>query len=663
MANAHGKFKVLGPVEWESFAQEDPMTLLEDIFSDAHCLISSIPNPLEDDSPPSQTADSLHQARELRKQWKEVKVHNPLGLNIYKLAAKDGKGAWFARRSVHDGQSFKKWKTGMEREFAESLKVQGQPGGGKIRGLGADKCVIDETVDKRGKIQVYQLSAQFPGPTTPRDFVTLCLSYGTAIKTPTPDRSSKPEYFMLVSKPCIHPECPERQGFIRGYYESVEFIREIKVEKSPRKTKTPSLSGVASEDTSPSTTNGSDEVSKDPVISNPVNSNRDDESKGDENHSHEENDSTIEWTMITRSDPGGSVPRFIIEKKTPEGIANDAGKFFQWISSQNFEELLNPNYESTQAKAETTPGVIPMPNTFKTLSNNIPTLSVDPREKLSPRAAEQDGPESPGPGGVYGMISGALGIVASAAASRFLGTPGSRGEDESESEVSIPDVSEDSSSIHSFHSFDATADVEVPAKTVEDKGPAMFISAGASGDSLNSASSSHDKELRKLEERRRKAEDKLRRAEERALTKKNDDAQRDELALQKLREKHERWVAKQEEKYRRERRKLETKRATEERKAEERRRKQIERDDRASLTLELDKVRAERDIARKEIEILKGQVGQLQALNTKLAARLGREGINLDDDLKSNSKVDGLVPGNLSRSVSEQGLEKKLVKL
>lgn len=159
MSSAHETFKALGPVEWESFAQQDLAMLMTDIFGDAHRLIDSIPDPAVNAdllSLPSRAAESSDQAKELRKEWKEVKVNpreNPLGLSIYKLAAKDGKGAWFARRSVHDGPSFRKWKAGMEREFAESLKIQGQPGDGKIRGLGADRCVEDQTVDECGKIQ------------------------------------------------------------------------------------------------------------------------------------------------------------------------------------------------------------------------------------------------------------------------------------------------------------------------------------------------------------------------------------------------------------------------------------------------------------------------------------------------------------------------------
>lgn len=375
-------------------------------------------------------------------------------------------------------------------------------------------------------------------------------------------------------------------------------------------------------------------------------------SRGIEHNSEEEGNSVVEWMMITRSDPGGSVPRFMIEKKTPEGIANDANKFIQWISSEDFESLLKSNFESTPAEADTTRSTASIPEKSQTSSDSVPGQSDDPHAQPSLGIVKRNSPESPGPGGLYGMLSGALSMVASAAASRILGGPG---EDESESENSLPDgsdVSDDSSSIHSFHSFDTTANSKEPSlssslKADEDPSP--------SADSASVSSTRHDKELKKLEQRRQKTEEKLRRAQERALAKKDDDAQRGELAQRKLREKHEREMARQEEKYQRERRKLEARRAGEEKKAEERRRKQAERENKANLALELDKTRAERDVARKENEILAEQVMQLQALNTRLVARLGREGISLDDDGMASSASSGLVSSNPSGSVIGSG--------
>lgn len=172
MAGLHGPFKALGPISWESAAQDDPKSFLTGVFADAQCLVDSIPLSLASapvsGRPRSHTdtsvggrllsrdAESSDTARELRKQWKEVKLNpreNPLGINVYKLGAKDGKGAWFARRSLHDGLTFEKWKLGIEKEFAESLKTQGAPGSGKIRGIGADKRVVNQVVDGCGRIQ------------------------------------------------------------------------------------------------------------------------------------------------------------------------------------------------------------------------------------------------------------------------------------------------------------------------------------------------------------------------------------------------------------------------------------------------------------------------------------------------------------------------------
>lgn len=40
----------------------------------------------------------------------------------------------------------------------------------------------------------------------------------------------------------------------------------------------------------------------------------------------------VEWIMVTRSDPGGSVPRWMVERGTPKSIAVDAAKFLSWAS-------------------------------------------------------------------------------------------------------------------------------------------------------------------------------------------------------------------------------------------------------------------------------------------------------------------------------------------
>lgn len=76
-----------------------------------------------------------------------------MGMAVFKLPSKDGKGAWFARRSVHEGLGFNRWKTSLEREFPESLKVQGGPGEGNIRGIGGERRVENINVEDVGKLE------------------------------------------------------------------------------------------------------------------------------------------------------------------------------------------------------------------------------------------------------------------------------------------------------------------------------------------------------------------------------------------------------------------------------------------------------------------------------------------------------------------------------
>ena len=175
MGNSHEPFHALGPIDWSNVPQDDLAPFLDDIFAGAHTVIDSIPS----STPPSSTkgraraktesalpngpvtdppddpiaAEQLHK---LQQEWKEIKVNpreNPLGVRVYKLPSKDGKGAWFARRSVHEGLTFEQWRAGLDREFMETMAVQGGPGSGSIRGIGADKRVEDHIVKDAGHAQ------------------------------------------------------------------------------------------------------------------------------------------------------------------------------------------------------------------------------------------------------------------------------------------------------------------------------------------------------------------------------------------------------------------------------------------------------------------------------------------------------------------------------
>ena len=58
------------------------------------------------------------------------------------------------------------------------------------------------------------------------------------------------------------------------------------------------------------------------------------QSKGwDEQEADDAESNPVEWIMLTRSDPGGSVPRFMVERGTPSSIVADASKFLDWACS------------------------------------------------------------------------------------------------------------------------------------------------------------------------------------------------------------------------------------------------------------------------------------------------------------------------------------------
>lgn len=179
MSVEHEPLQALGPVPWDDVSQSSLREFLENVFGQALTVVESVPSPTSEpaaspttrsraktesaiNSPHLQRLQaldvsqaSISAAQRLRKDWKEIKVNakdNPLGINVFKLAAKDGKGSWFARQSIHQDLSFDHWKLGLQKEFAETMKVQGSPGSGSIRGIGADKSVVHHVVDAVGEI-------------------------------------------------------------------------------------------------------------------------------------------------------------------------------------------------------------------------------------------------------------------------------------------------------------------------------------------------------------------------------------------------------------------------------------------------------------------------------------------------------------------------------
>ncbi|KAI9806218.1 MAG: hypothetical protein M1825_006333 [Sarcosagium campestre] len=748
MAALHSALQILSPTEFTSVPQDDLESYLKEAFSKAQMLVNSVPIPDEKSTPDagrsrsnttsslasSASEMSLSSARPaapitehavLQKEWgKPLKLaakDNPLGMSVYKLSGKDGRGSWFARRSVHEGLGFKAWKKSLQQEFPESLQVQGGPGEGNIRGIGGERKVETKVAHGTGKLEVYHLSAQFPGPTTPRDFVTLLITSSSAmdgslsspslgaLNASSPEGSESwkstsqgPRHFMVISKPCIHPDCPPRDGFIRGEYESIEFIREIPIH--PPSPRTPKKTGRSRA--------GTAVMSRDAMIRNASRSQShlgetsrvdvagDDSSSTSPGrrrsktisfaeHAQLQNGSSIaeaikedasstssqlsdteanpvEWIMITRSDPGGSVPRWMVERGTPSGIVSDAGKFLDWAcrKAHAYSDDDSDDDDEQNEEEDTTLGARDSPPDPKTTAAPQAEGVEDAdaidtaREQVAsePENPSQDGGLLQGVGNV--VSAGLTSVVPSAITSRL---PGRTADTEASPDGHVPALAlneeplssssssdSETSSIASFATASAGDDTyaNLPDDATRDRQQRQLntetasLRTAASSNTTNTSSltqpkdssilpisqTAYEKLAARLADRKRQHEEKFAAARSRigGPDRTTDITPKEAAALTKAADRYKHDVAKEEARFQREKAKLEERAVRERRKTEERQRKERDRDERARWTRDRDSWKKQDDLSRRERELLLQQVGQLQRENTALAARLGR---------------------------------------
>ncbi|KAL1297154.1 hypothetical protein AAFC00_004730 [Neodothiora populina] len=601
MAELHQALQMLSPVEWSDVPVDNLEPFLRQIFDAGEIICDSVPPPaggvdFAEAKPVHAEPDSASNAQEivasearaapphpdhadLQKAWgKPLKVgakENPLGISVYKMAGKDRNGAWFGRRSVHEGISFTKFKKAMQREFAESLAVQGGPGEGNVRGIGGDQRLERKKVDGVGQLEVYQLSAQFPGPTTPREFITLLSTSEEALT----EKSSQereghkrlPRHYMVVSKPCNHPDAPERSGYIRGYYESVELIREIPIHTKP--------------------------------------------TGDDKDSSKEQEVNPVEWIMITRSDPGGGIPRFLVERGTPGSICGDAVKFLNWACAKG--EIPGPDDDEEEQKAAQAKHI--QQSSASQETNNAATTK-------SPAQAHAQEAQ----GGMFSSITNAIGAGIEAYAPAPIATYTHNYMHQEDEDDSSSDSSSDDSS-----SF-ASAQERPTYPTPQAAGVPEVAGVRASTDTLNMSSASigdtpstrnlphTDKELRKLELQREKLDQKITKKKEAEDEKLKAVHHKDDSDLKKAKEKHDKEVKKLEAKRKKELAKIESKKEKEKRKAEKKQQKNLDHEAMSRVSRERDDFRDQVDALKKQNTTILQQYEELQRENALLVQKLSQ---------------------------------------
>ncbi|CAI6333121.1 unnamed protein product [Periconia digitata] len=652
MSELHKALEQLRPKEYSDIPQDSLPTLLSTIFSKAEYIANSVPPPPNgtpcdsarrtrtDPTPATGAADlTLSEVRrpestskgmkDLHKAWgKPLKLgakEAATGINVYKMAGNDRHGAWFARTSVHEGLGFAKWKRAMMREFPESLAVQGGPGEGNVRGIGGDQRLEDITVDGIGQMQVYQLSAQFPGPTAPREFITLLLTSDGCLGEASKVNGVIPRHFMVVSIPVSHPEAPTRAGMVRGSYESVEMIREIPL-PSAKSPASASTSDLLKQDKRKSRDRGGTigfAESRGPDAKGENIDRGTDSSGGDDPETN-----PVEWTMITRSDPGGGIPRFMVERGTPGSIVQDAGKFLDWACAH--DDLADQVISQEPATAGSARPSMDAGRSYSVTNANGHLAGVgtsiadrpDPStfRRPSQRSTVDDTQEEPGilqtaaetlssyvPDAINPTLhhrssfsSTASSLDSFASAEQYTTAPQGLPLDDT---IPTPSTTsehlpEDTSTAHPTTSTDANTLAALAAPT---------------------------KELQKIEQKRQQLHSRLEAARSKQASETSVAASsKTAKDLEKVTEKHTRNRLKQEEKFAREVQKLEQRRERETKKLLARQQKEKEKNELIKVTRERDEWKEKADKAEKEGELLRSQIGGLQRENTMLAARLGK---------------------------------------
>lgn len=740
MAALHSALKYLAPVGFSDIPQLDHGLdqYLTELYAQAQTIVESIPiadpdavdnkHKLHSTSSVASNASEMttsaarsdppsphHQA--LQKEWgKPLKLNkneNQLGVSVYKVSGKDGRGAWFARRSVHEGLSFSRFKKAFETEFPTSLAVQGAPGEGNIRGIGAETRVVDINVPHRGKVEVYRLSAQFPGPTTPRDFVTLLITSSRAIKHENDSGRSQDlplRHYMIVSKPCNHPETQPRDGFIRGQYESVEFIREV-----PRKLKTShssndlramahkhghtleqdvlmhnaahadherqhlhvDTSGANSREPSPSGRRRSRTVQVPETPSR----------EHDPSESYDPDDNPVEWIMVTRSDPGGSVPRFLVERGTPSSICADAVKFLDWAcglpDSESPETPMKPHkafrresvtnwHDSKQERLhdfkEDDEASTHIGNEGASISpTSTKSEPVTPSPKSPEYQTPHPGPERATSPTIFSSVAGVISAYTPQAvldhlphhdAHQITKVAQESAQLSTNSLTAAPKSrDDDTSSIISSTSF-ASADSHLGDFDPEATSVSSLLDGSSTSTQQPPTGNRHEKELFKLSQRRATLEKKFVETRSKLASQSHSATEKEAIALKKAEERHERELKKHEEKYQKELARIEERKRKEAKKHEDRKKKQADRDEKSKLTRERDEAVAKVQLMEKEREVWLKQVGELQKENTALMQRIGKLEAAAGVEAGKTGRV-AAVGGDGQRSRSSSLLGKK----
>lgn len=376
-----------------------------------------------------------------------------------------------------------------------------------------------------------------------------------------------PRHFMVVSIPVSHPDAPPRNGMVRGFYESIEMIREIPLAAD----------------------GGADDAETNPV----------------------------EWIMVTRSDPGGGIPRFMVERNVPSSIVQDAVKFLDWACAKPEEEDAQATGREGPLDVETDQDQNRRPSFGESngISAGVGTSIADRPSGSIRRASHRVEVESSGVSegmmdrfrhGVEAYVPDALNPL-----QRTVSSSSSSSSSSSDSFASAEDFGTIRDGL--------PVDNSIPTPSTSSQTELPIID-----------DSPHGRKMQEIEEKKKQLKEKLDQAQEKQDKDLANESNKTQKEMERAAERHSKEKKKQEDKFQKELRKLEERREKETRKLLAKQKKEADNNQLLKAQRERDEHKQRVDILEEENKLLKVQIGELQRENTALVARLGKTDVGRD---------------------------------
>lgn len=319
----------------------------------------------------------------------------------------------------------------------------------------------------------------------------------------------------------------------------------------------------------------------------------------------------LEWIMVTRSDPGGGIPRFMVERGTPASIVADTSKFLKWALGR--PEPSDEDLQAQERKDE---------EHAKKVEKQQTEQPVQAAPQLQAQPAQANGAQ----GGIFGTLAAYTESAVATVAPSYVPTvqyalgTNTADYDEADDSDSSSGSSGFESAEESLPSSPATRSATVPIKerstTISSNSSQVSTSQRSLAADLESGQvipiNSHEKNVVKISRKRTLLDEKLAKAKEEHERKLKEGQTHDQEKLEKEKQKLEA-------KHHKEAEKLEKKQAKEARKAEEKRQKALSKDELHKTKSERDEYRQRAETAEKNNQSLQKRIEELQHQRTAAA--------------------------------------------